>query len=197
MFAYKTIALLALFAATLTACDTGSSVDCPNVPTAAAPGTFALRVERPGACFVVRGERAAHGKIRSVYTDTDLFLANLTVDADGDEGALDLLFEVLSIGDLPDGSHTLANLYERSSIPHAPPSGDVRFIEYPGMVSFAAILEREYLWTRSGHVLVGRPGGDVVEGRIKADMETAAGETVHVEGVFALLPGPVDYTFIQ
>ena len=168
---------------------------CPDVPSAAGPGTFAFRVERASECYVVRGERASSGTVPSVYTGDDLFLGNLTVDAEGDEGALSLLFEVVAVGDLPAGTYEVADLFEAPAIDVPVPTP--RLVEHPGRVSFAAYLDRQPVWSRGGTVRVERPAAGLAEVRVEADMETAAGEAIRVEGEAVLQPGEVIYTLIQ
>lgn len=189
------LGVIALLALGFSGCSETPLTSCPDVPQATGPGTFAFRIERGAECYVVRGERAAYGTVTSVYTDEELFLGNLTADDDGDEGAFDLLFEVVALGDLEAGTHDLADLFEAPDLDVPVPTP--RLVEHPGKVSVAAILDAEYVWARGGTITVARPTADVVSGSVSARMETASGEEVHVDGVFEGTPGTVTYTFIQ
>lgn len=191
----RALLVLAALACGLTGCSEGPLASCPDVPQGAGPGMFAFRIERGAECYVVRGERAAYGTVTSVYTDEPLFLGNLTVDDEGDEGAFDLLFEVVALGGLEAGTHDLADLFVAPDL--GVPVPTPRLVEHPGRVSVAAILDAEYVWARGGTVTVARPTDGVLSGTVSARMETASGEEVRVEGVFEAAPGPVTYTFIQ
>lgn len=180
-------------------CDSNKP-NCPDPPSTAGPGSFALQFEEAEGCFTLQGESARFGVRSALYTDDQTVYALLVPD-DGDEPTESVSFvEFLAVGEgpLPVGSYEVADLYTRSPIERAPPAGDVRLLEYPGAIALQAVVSRdEIAFSRGGTITVTRSGPDGFAGLIDAELSVQEtqngrdlpGASFRVRGAFDVQPG--------
>lgn len=187
---------LALCAFVVAGCDSRDDAGAAP-PASVAPGAFALRVQQDaGRCLAVRGEFARFEVRPALFSTGDVFAARLVPDDDAG-GAETTFFQFLAIGaePLPVGTYEVADLFDRSDVPDAPPAGDVRLIEQTGKVSIGFVLDRESTFSRGGRVVVTRSDDDLVEGRFEAAFSTREGAESDVEGTFSLERGETGFAY--
>ena len=171
---------------------------CANPPESVAPGSFALRYQEDGGrCLLIRGEYALFQNRPAVFSTGDVFVARLVPDDDEVGGASTTFVQFLSIGGDPlgVGEYEVADLFERSDVPNAPPAGDVRFIEQTGKVSIGLVLDQGPTFSTGGDLTVTRSTSNIVEGRFDATFSTRDGPESAVVGTFSVERGEGDINF--